>query len=616
MTRSASHRPSRSNSYTHFADDESSDSSTAGFSDGCGIQGTFPSAERIRVRWAKPLKSIDVGDDGGGDRRRRVGVKDVKGEMMCVIRGRGKDKERNGLEGLIMDVEYKGTCKGVWFPGVATLLGMDVGLEAKGSDISWVEGSSKEWVVAGGVGYTGFDVGVPRQAGPESRTSSLDSSTPPAGIPSSLSRPFPASRQTSTSSTSSLLRAPLPAQNVAEYSFEGSTATLASSSQMGTVSSMSSLTPASTHDSFITQPRPPGVPITLHINMNEIILPAKNVFTFSISGTIIITARSTLPRPNGQSSNSSPAHSGAENEDTDPEPIVLPRFTVLAADSESTSITVHNEIEGVAATVEVYNLTGDIDRDAQARKTVLQKGGSTKCPEDGGRVAFKSINSPHNNIRPSHAPSRPRTPTGHGVPRIPSNSFLGRMIYPPRPKRDGPLMIPSVVAAVTPLVRKHIGILDSYVVRVSLNAPADIDSEWLEFGLAQPGGTMPLLGGSNARPPRVTIVSASVEGVPVKFETTAAARQDASGLGVPFEELSGQEWVSWVKVHIGPVGGGAVVVDYIVKDRHDESSQKKGKGKPKNESLLHVFLPTFSLPVGRLDVSIDTFSGKSKLPLS
>lgn len=43
-------RMSRANSYNNFADDESSDSSASGLLEGIGIQGTFPSAERIRVR--------------------------------------------------------------------------------------------------------------------------------------------------------------------------------------------------------------------------------------------------------------------------------------------------------------------------------------------------------------------------------------------------------------------------------------------------------------------------------------------------------------------------------------------------------------------------------------
>ncbi|KAF8179075.1 nucleoporin Nup186/Nup192/Nup205 [Mycena galopus ATCC 62051] len=122
VARATSSRQSRSGTYSYdnIADDESRDSSTTGFSNGCGIQGTFPSAERIRVRWAKPIKVV-----GGGDGRWRVGVKDVKGDMMCAVLGKMWDPEHK-REGIVMRVEYKGTCKGVWYSGVATMLGMDV----------------------------------------------------------------------------------------------------------------------------------------------------------------------------------------------------------------------------------------------------------------------------------------------------------------------------------------------------------------------------------------------------------------------------------------------------------------------------------------------------------
>jgi hypothetical protein len=604
VTRGSSTRPSRSNSYTHFADDESSDSSTTGFSPGCGIQGTFPSAERIRIRWAKPMKTVDI-PEGSGDGRRRVGVKEVSGEMLCIIRGKSKERERNDVEGVLMDVEYKGTCRGVWFPGVATLLGMDVGLEAKGSEVSWVDGYPSEWSVDGGIGYTGFDIGAsPRQSHVDSRTSSFDSNPPQVSIPDgggSVRSPA-ASRRTSTSSISSLLRAPLPAQHVAEYSFEGSTATLASSvsSPIGTLSSMSSLMPASVTNGAIQYPRPPAVPITLHINMNDIIAPAKNIFTISIYGTILVTPRPSLASVNIQSS-------GREHHmDVDPDPFVLPRFTVLAADSESTSITIRNEIDGAPVNVEVYNATGDILKDAQARKTVLQKGGLTKCGEDGVRIALRSIGVPNVNLQTK---SRPGTPNGNAAPQV-SSKPSGRMGYSSRLTRDGPLLIPSVHATVTPLLLDGQLLPFDYAVRVCLNAPADADSDWLEFGLAQPGPTSssPLVG-EGGKAPRVVIASASVNGIPVKFDTAAIMRSDASGMGVPFEEMSGKEWVTWLRVHVGALGGGAVVVDYVVRERSEDKTSRKGKGKARNESLLNVLLPTFSIPVGRLEVCLETASG-------
>jgi hypothetical protein len=88
---------------------------------------------------------------GGGDGRRRVGVKDVKGDMTCEVLGKMWDPQHQ-REGIVMSVEYKGTCKGVWYSGVATMLGMDVSLEAKGSDISWVPGRLNDWEVGAALG--------------------------------------------------------------------------------------------------------------------------------------------------------------------------------------------------------------------------------------------------------------------------------------------------------------------------------------------------------------------------------------------------------------------------------------------------------------------------------
>jgi hypothetical protein len=551
------------------------------------------------------MKAVDI-PEGSADGRRRVGVKEVLGEMICIVRGKLKDGERNDLEGVLMDVEFKGTCRGVWFPGVATLLGMDVGLEAKGSDVSWADGYPSEWSVDGGVGYTGFDIGAsPRQSDVDSRTNSLDSNSSQLLIRDgggSVRSPLTSKQTSASSSTSSLLRAPLPVQNVAEYSFEGSTATVASSavsSPLGTLSSMSSLMPVSPTNVATRHPRTPAVPITLHVNMNEIVTPAKNLFTFSISGTIRVTPRPSLARVGAQMRRE-------HDLDIDPDPFVLPRFTVLAADSESISITIRNEVDGAPVNVEVYNATGDILKDAQARKTVLQKGGLTKCGEDGVRIALRTITLPGVNGK-LQTISRPRTPTSNPVPH-PSPTPLGR-IASSRLIKDAPLLIPSVNATVTPLWLGSQLLPSDYAVRICLNVPAGSDSEWLEFGLAQPGPTS-MAPVDGVRPPRVMVAGASVNGIPVKFDTAAMARPDGSG--VSFEEMSGKEWATWLRVHVGE-GSGVVVVDYVVRDRGDNKTSGKGKRKSKGERLLSVLLPTFPIPVGRLEVCVDTTSGSSLL---
>ncbi|KAJ3771345.1 hypothetical protein FB446DRAFT_690876 [Lentinula raphanica] len=646
VTRSASFR-SRSNSYSNnFADDESSDSSTVGFSYGCGIHGTFPSAERIRIRWAKPMRSFDLGDSGDG--RRRVGVKDVKGEMTCVIKG----KTNNGV---LMDVSYKGTCKAVWFAGVATMLGMDVGLVAKNSDVTWADESPNEWQVNGGTGYTGFDVGLNHKL---FRQDSLE----PNGQPSINVQPsspnsdlrFPrasgiASRQDSTSSiassTSSLLRAPLPTQNVAEYSFEGTpadseTASLNGSESLSSIpGSVSNLTSLS--QSRMDASRGPEHPITLHLNMNELLPASRNYFIFGISGTILVKPRPKHSRPNG----SSTLHSGSEGESDSDDylSITLPRFTVHAADSESISVVVKNDLPD-GAVVEVYRDSGLSSSSLKNRPSQLNKGAMTKSNGDSGlRIVLKSVPFPvsstdgptnksqseKDKLRP---PTRPITPNGsigsrssspisgpmnnrvHRTSLTTLNKLPSGTMVVARPVRDGPLMIPWVHATVTALVPSMSeGLPDSYAVRLSLPAPADMDSEWLEFGLAKPG-TSPGSDSADHGRLKIDLVHASVEGVPVRFETTAATAPtstqelDVIDLGgVKFGEMSSKEWISWIRVRVGGAGGAMVLVDYVVRtdDSLGENAGGKGKRKARDNVPMDIYLPSFSLPVGRLEVVIE-----------
>jgi hypothetical protein len=65
-------------------------------------------------------------------------------------------------------------------------------------------------------------------------------------------------------------------------------------------------------------------------------------------------------------------------------------------------------------------------------------------------------------------------------------------MVPARSKDDGVLMIPSVVATVTPLVAMPesvasalVAVPAAYAVRVVLAAPVDTESDWFEFGLAK-----------------------------------------------------------------------------------------------------------------------------------
>ncbi|KAK7038082.1 hypothetical protein R3P38DRAFT_2904327 [Favolaschia claudopus] len=637
VTRAASSRQSRSGTYSYgnIADDESSDSSMTGFSDGCGIQGSFPSAERIRVRWAKPIKVV-----AGGDGRRRVGVKDVKGDMTCAVLGKMWDPDHQ-REGIVVKVDYKGVCKGVWYSGVATMLGMDVSLEAKGSDITWVPGQLQDWEVGGGAGYMGFDRGTsPKLEGP-SRHDSLESNYSNGGPQFFLSAERNLSRQSSASSTSSLLRGPLPVPNVPEYSFEGAapSSSVSASQTTSMESSVGSLLPSST-PSIDSASRPPGSAITIHVNMNELTLPtSKNSFPFWISGTVLITPRPRLASNTSTSRASSPIRGEYDADNTpgltasiDPESIVVPRFTVLAADNETVAVVVRNDtaaIDALPCTVEVthpgtHNRDADNPRASPPTKTILQRGEYTKCVERARvavkpSVVFTSFPAGQERLT-AGATSRDRVPstTSASAP-MRAMSVLGMM--PVRPKRDGVLMIPSVVATVTPLIvmpdssRSRLTTLpEAYAVRVVLSAPVDAESDWLEFGLAKHGdsgaGKSSATAQSNAGPPKVDIVSVSVDDVPVLYETTATVKREEPGVGLPFEQISGQEWMSWVKLRVGSAGGGRVVVDYVVRNVDDgPADDKKGKRKANDKTQFDVYLPSFCIPVGRLEVNIDGIPG-------
>ncbi|KAI0780629.1 hypothetical protein BD413DRAFT_607898 [Trametes elegans] len=637
VTRSASGRLTRSHSYNNFADDESSDASTsAGFSDGCGIKGSFPSSERIRIRWARPMKPEQLPQTVDG--RRRVGIREVKGNMACAILGASQDRDYGTAEGIVMRVQYEATCKGVWFPGVATLLGLDVGLDAGDCDVSWVSGLERKWSISGDAGFTGFAVGPPPTP-PLSRQSSVDNPSiyvlPSSPDARGHTNGLPPARHDSSSSTSSLLRAPLPAQSVPDYSFESSpTSTpisslaslpIPSSPEHDRRSRASSLNGRYTdvdtdYEDDDDTSRPPKVPITIHLNMNDLLPPAKHDFKFRISGTILVTPRKpVLSRSSGRYRSSPNGSRPASDNETDPDVLVIPRFRVICTDREYISCTIQNEVND--ATVDVYNSVGDV-RDAQTRKTVLQKGGQVKCGTDGARVALRPLKrSPSPPARGRRdddsldvsriSRSRPRTPNGASrrdiSPSVLRQSFFASTLRTPI-RRDGPLVIPSVKITVTPFPQPGMCGPPEYAVRVNLPAPLDADMEWLEFGLALPNiqqGTAP-----PSEAPKVEIAGASIEGVPVRFVTSAVVKPETNG-AVPFGEASGKDWITWVKVHLGDAGGGGKVeIIYLVKGQQVRTVEKPQDKQTALEPItLNALLPSFSLPVSALKVNVRVKTG-------
>lgn len=581
LTRNAS-RHSRGSSYafSQFADDESSDSSAkAGYSEGSGLQGTFQSTDRIRIRWARAADVPRAASDG----RRRVGVVDAKGEMTCAVLGKGKARDE-GTEGTLVRLEYKGTCKNVWFGGVATLLGLDVGVEAKECEMRWAEGIEPGWTVTGEAGFTGWDVGEDRSTAPKKPF--ID---PDAG-PSNQSNQR--MRVDSAGSSTSLLRGSLPANHVTEYSFESAASTPMSSTASLPPPSPGlerSITPNGIGPSSDAASRPPGVPITLHVNMDDLLPPTnRNNFIFQISGTVLILSR-----------NAGTAASVTDGADAEGTIVSLPRFSVLSANTETVQVLVRNEAQGAA--LEVLPAADD-PFNAQMRKAVLQRGAHVRCGPEGARVALRPAQASPLAGGDGETParrrerslSRPTTPVRRtSVSGEPSRALS--FSQPTRPKRGGPLVIPYVDIEVT--LSNLTSMRNAYSVRVILPAPDDPDSDWLEFGLSKSG--------EKVFPEKVRFACASVDGVPMRVEVAEEVKAGLDRDSSATENT--QEWLRWIKVHTAGHAGARVQIDYTVYPPLKHSGE--GDAWP-YESLL---LPVFALPSAHMEIRVEKPRGKPLL---
>jgi hypothetical protein len=139
------------------------------------------------------------------------------------------------------------------------------------------------------------------------------------------------SRQSSISSTSSLLRTPLPPQNVPEYSFESGLTTPGSEAGLSSIF-YTTTDNDTTRASSITQSESSlpllSLSITLHISINELLPPNRNVFTFFVKGTVLVTSSFTS-FPDGS------PHSSDADDKSRSQGVSFPRFRVLAADKNT-----------------------------------------------------------------------------------------------------------------------------------------------------------------------------------------------------------------------------------------------------------------------------------------
>ena len=595
----------RAGAYTEFADDESSEASfTGGAQENCLVHGTFTSTDTIRIRWAAPLRVQDYPDG-----RRRVGVDEVSANMTCTVLETRED-------GVKMRLDYQGTCSGVWFPGVATMLGMDVGLDTQGARVYWPPDSDGQWTIDGDSALTGFTVGSPQTTLSPRATLELPSADA-SGLLGETIQNGPTRNHSDNSA--SLLRAPLPSRRIsAEYSFEDSlNGTSISSSAVPTE-------PESASESFA---RPPTTPITVHINMNEL-APAKNKLTLNISGTVLIAPGPGMPSLNDSGHTTLP----------------LPTFRVFSATKDNTITTIRNQCD--SASVELINGGSSLVSNqslsprsrqnlgvssSRAKRTLVPTGSQAKCvTPESSEILVKPVAPRTPGRTQEKSPEMLGRSTSRAAASLPGSPETLSAVLRSQPVRsalfrDGPLLIPWVTADVVPVLPPSSPPNESvrtwsYAVTLALPTPVDSGSDWLEFGLALPPGT-----GSSKPTPFVRVACASVNGVPVRYESLADPDNLPAYLSLSTSSVSTEivgdatdsasekrKWLTWVRVHVALAG--ALEVVYIVEGQSGNAPDNKGKrkaasGMGPNKVDVPVLVPVFTLPVSRFEINLRRSSG-------
>lgn len=494
-------------------------------------------------------------------------------------------------DGVKMRLDYQGTCSGMWFPGVATMLGVDIVLDAQGCEVEWPHDSDGLWTTDGDSALTGSSLDAQREVlkrqdqNPfEAPQFSINETQDMSGFMNGET--LPAGRVPSANSAS-LLRVPLPSRRISsDYSFENSV-TPSTSGLPSSVPTMStSLTRSSVNGSGDISDRGllrPTSLFTLHLHLNEVLSSPRNTFTFNISGTIIVYRKEA--EEDSQSLSVS---------------LPFPMFRVYQAEKQSISQTVRSQCD--QASVELDSVTASFTS-SRGTRTIVPYGSQLRCPYEDSVIIVRplpqqpvvkseELTSPMVFSRASSMapPTRSSSPVKTSIQLEPQQSIAF----------DGPSNLPWAKIEVVPLIFPKIEW--AYAITLTLPASGALSSDGLEFGLPQPSAES--IASSAAL--GVDVLSASINGTPVNFEKFPNEKADLTmsidGLSKP----STARWLNWIKVHTGLVGCLELV--YIVKSRSKPMRPYQANEK-KWRRDVPILLPSFSLPVGRLSIEMHRSSG-------
>ena len=586
---------SRSTSYEQLADDEISleDSVEAGAvsASSSGVQGTFPSADRIRIRWAAPMnrnQGLGILPDG----RRRVGVDEAIGSMHCTILGKD-EQERTKLR-----VEYEGTCKGLWFPGVATQVGLVVVLDGKGRHLFWAS-EDERWEISGGNGLTGHDGSLPPPPPPENSMVQQETS-------SHMTRPSMTQSRLSSYGGASLLQTALPNNSMLpDYSFETTPSpTVSMIDSGGTRYSQSSTS------SGVLLPSAPDKEITLFLNIGDLPPPPQNEFNFKISGSILL----------GRLKDGDP-----DDEDGSQ---ALPVFRILSAEKSKIEFIISSEMLQGIEIIQPNEKRGHrgIANGLRTPQTPLRRKflrkKATVHADDGVRVVLSSAMPSSPTVSPlSRFSATPRTPI-RGSPLRSPRTPRNRDNRISSPLAGGSYAIPWVRATVTllPSSQQH-----SHAIQFSVPSVAATDGV-LSFGVSLPASL------ASEAESAIDVVSATADGMnlPVEVfpratleddEKRDAEKYDRALHPVDYTTASGElsrnelgdqalrDIDTWVRITLTDDRGfGNIDVHYLV--ARDPKLRHK---KPPSSESLNILLPSFHVGVGTYTVDTHTPRGEHQL---
>jgi hypothetical protein len=77
----------------------------------------------------------------------------------------------------------------------------------------------------------------------------------------------------------------------------------------------------------------------------------------------------------------------------------------------------------------------------------------------------------------------------------------------------------------------------------------------------------------------------------------------SESIGIPFEQLSRKEWVTWISIHVRETGRGQVKIAYLSKIK--PLPRRKVEG---GDLLFNILLLVFTLPVGHPDANLELYS--------